>query len=504
MAQLSRTQPQMPVEDRSDWDVDVFVNANSSKLQKEGADSFDSFGERFACWTALEENSRAFDQARIARFLDLVKEPNNFEVIGFQEFPYTAGQKLSGELCYIEREFWLEVDSEDAAVSGDDGYVILHVHYAGNFLRNVGDRDRSTITQINIRHTPCYREEAFHRKCKDLDRWRERRGTRLVKIDETLGWKWRKHPNWHPAVAKILAKAERCTQWVRGRKEVEISEKTVSPAEEAAKRRALIIAVSRYDSTDFQNLANVLEDAGKLYDVLRQMGWKVEICQNADQGAIRREIRNFLASEKDEEASMFAFIGHGIEVNGNHYLIPNGAELIDTSHRNANDFELDVKDGSKSVSDIQHWFARKRLGRHPTLFLLDCCRNAHYYFSKSQQNASDGLLPRAALQEPAQPKELLDNCCFIYSTNSGRTASDGTPGRGGPFMNAFVEEMKCLDGRNLHEILMRTGNQLRAKGFAEQAPPYEARGLKEQFNFCQFVDGAVGGCQAGAAGDVQD
>ena len=117
----------------------------------------------------------------VGDFLDVIRRnPSAASVCAYNDFEYTANRTTSK----IEREYWLRL-SRDAlpdaqqALAGKDGYAILHVHYAGAWMEPPSKCDRSTITQINIRHTWDSSRDEFQRfwkKCKDLDKWREKMG----------------------------------------------------------------------------------------------------------------------------------------------------------------------------------------------------------------------------------------------------------------------------------------------------------------------------------------
>ncbi|KAJ1482785.1 hypothetical protein T484DRAFT_1802796 [Baffinella frigidus] len=51
------------------------------------------------------------------------------------------------------------------------------------------------------------------------------------------------------------------------------------------------------------------------------------------------------------------------------------------------------------------------------------------------------------------------NSFVIFSTTSGRGASDGEAGEGGPFMSAFTDAMR-IPGLSLAEVMIRTRNTL--------------------------------------------
>eukprot|EP00961_Rhodomonas_salina_P023076 309466-Rhodomonas_salina.1 len=221
---------------------DVFVNDSCSRLRRDYAHDLERFVDSFACWQPADSTARKFNGAAIESFLSKVEQEEEFiaAVIGFNEFPHTHGRTLVGSNREIVREYWFEVDTGDARIAGQDGFVILHVHFAGKWHELRDQRDRSTISQINIRHT-ARREEDAWKKCADLDKWREQYGEFVVRRFPG-GWKWKERPEVSPALHKLLAIADKCTRFVRGKS---------APTENVptGKRRALIIANSNYDDT---------------------------------------------------------------------------------------------------------------------------------------------------------------------------------------------------------------------------------------------------------------
>ena len=97
-----------------------------------------------------------------------------------------------------EREYWLKLSKNNMqkpSLAGRDGYAIMHVHYQGKYP----DRDRAVITQINIRHawhSGLPDSEKFHKKCFDLDKWREKKGRCILGSREApQGWRWQAKEN---------------------------------------------------------------------------------------------------------------------------------------------------------------------------------------------------------------------------------------------------------------------------------------------------------------------
>ena len=169
--------------------------------------------------------TRKFGRPDTNNFLrDLGRNLGVASVVGYQDFPYTEGGTATAD-PFVEREYWLKLFIP--GLRGTDGYAILHVHYMGKFYdpdQSTITGARSTITQINIRHTwNSSRDvsERYHMKCADLDKWREKKGNVVLGHKEAPhGWKWREDSQrkltWFTSSLRdLLEKGEKCTRVVR-------------------------------------------------------------------------------------------------------------------------------------------------------------------------------------------------------------------------------------------------------------------------------------------------
>ena len=130
------------------------------------------FEKVFACeffradFSAAAQNStRKLTPNSVTDLLEeLARDPEVAAFCAYNDFPYKGK--------YVEREYWLAVSGEKLSsgqlhatarleLEGKDGYLILHVHYAGEWPWHEDYRRRKVdccphreiITQINIRHT---------------------------------------------------------------------------------------------------------------------------------------------------------------------------------------------------------------------------------------------------------------------------------------------------------------------------------------------------------------
>lgn len=104
------------------------------------------------------------------------------------------------------------------------------------------------------------------------------------------------------------------------------------------------------------------------------MKWEVKFRVDLGYTKMRNELYELIEQERDGDVCMFAFIWHGVAVHGNHYLVAQDA-LLQRTHKNANNFESEVLNSCIDLNFVQQVFGCRRHGKHPTLFLLDCCRS---------------------------------------------------------------------------------------------------------------------------------
>mmetsp|Transcript_18709 Transcript_18709/g.61423 ORF Transcript_18709/g.61423 Transcript_18709/m.61423 type:complete len:861 (-) Transcript_18709:92-2674(-) len=445
---------------------DVSLNPESAGENKTRHD----LALALANWMPEAESTRQFNPNDVKAFLDQIdKGPRDVvKIIGFSEFPFTNGRRLKEANWTIEREYWLKLDRIDRRVAGEDGYVILHVHYAGKWTAARDRRDTSMITQLNIRHTTRKVELAYHRKCVDLNKWKERHGSEVLPNLPAEGWRWRENPGICRSMHGLLMEAERCTTWVRSL----VIPKALSLATPAGAKKALIISNKKYQHTQIKDLPNAIMDGSKLESALMELGWDVEFEVNLGLEDMVKAVKGFRDSvREDRDAALFAFIGHAVEVNGKLFLIPKGF-LADSL--TDEDMEEDLQSYALPFSKVQSFLRTARKGRNPTVFVLDCCRSngLSASVSRSFDVGTDKL---------SAPGIDVVNSCVVYSTQAGQVAFDGEPGRGGPFMSVFAANILAED-KSLNDVMEETRKSVINKTNMVQMAPFLTM-LTEAFFF---------------------
>lgn len=195
----------------------------------------------------------------------------------------------------------------------------------------------------------------------------------------------------------------------------------VMPATAFADARvALIIGNGEYGG-ELGKLKNPTNDAALMADTLQSLGFDVSLVENADQKEMKRAIREFgqrLRNTGGNGIGLFFYAGHGVQVDGENYLLPIGAQIAAEG-----DVELEAVSANSVLSQMQ--FA----GNAVNLVFLDACRNNP--LTRNFRSGSRGL---ARVDAPRGS--------FVgYSTAPGDVSVDGDADNS-PYTQALVDALQ--------------------------------------------------------------
>ncbi|WP_293857162.1 caspase family protein [uncultured Alsobacter sp.] len=215
----------------------------------------------------------------------------------------------------------------------------------------------------------------------------------------------------------------------------------------AERKVALLIGNSAYSSV--APLRNPANDVALMARTLRDAGFDVvETALDLDDRGMRQALRRFEDKAADADVGVVFYSGHGIEMNGQNYLVPVNARLA---------ADADVKDEAIPLDRVLEAVERvKRL----KLVILDACRDnpfiATMQRSAGQRSAGRGF----ARVEPAATGTLI-----AYAAKAGTTAADGT-GANSPFTIALAKhvarpgvDIRLALGTVRDEVLAATGQK---------------------------------------------
>ena len=222
----------------------------------------------------------------------------------------------------------------------------------------------------------------------------------------------------------------------------------------AENRVALVIGNGEYHSAP---LANPVNDARDMAAALEQSGFTVLSEINADRKEMRGALRDFGKMILKGGVGLFYFAGHGIQVKGENYLVPIGADM---------EAEDEVQDECINASAVLR--KMETAGNRLNIIILDACRNNP--FSRKFRGAVRGL---AQMDAPA-------GSILAYATAPGAVAADGT-GRNGLYTSKILEYMK-QPGLEIGQLFRKVRVDVMAASNDAQVP-WESSSLTGNFFF---------------------
>ena len=219
-------------------------------------------------------------------------------------------------------------------------------------------------------------------------------------------------------------------------------------------RYALVIGNANYQHSPLSNPAN---DAHDMAQVLRSLDFEVTYIENASQHDMEKSIQNFGEALKKGGVGLFYFAGHGLQVKGQNYLIPIGADITT---------EMEVKYEAVNAGRILDEMDNAK--NDLNIVILDACRNNPY--ARSFRSSNIGLAKMDS------PKGTL----IAYSTSPGSVAFDGM-GRNSPYTESLIKHINTV-GLSIEQVFKKTRIDVAKKTSGKQIT-WESTSLTSEFFF---------------------
>lgn len=227
------------------------------------------------------------------------------------------------------------------------------------------------------------------------------------------------------------------------------------------KRIALVIGNSAYEQSP---LINPINDAKDMAQMLTKLGFDIIYKENVTQIEMKRAIRAFGENIRNGGIGLFYYAGHGIQVNGQNYLIPVNATINKEE-------EIEYE-----AVDVGFLLAQMESAKNPmNIVILDACRNNP--FARSFRSATRGL---ASITAPS-------GTLIAYATAPGSVASDGNE-RNGLYTQELLRSMQA-PRVTIEEVFKRVRVAVRDKTQGKQVP-WESSSLIGDFYFLDAKDAA--------------
>jgi uncharacterized caspase-like protein len=227
-------------------------------------------------------------------------------------------------------------------------------------------------------------------------------------------------------------------------------------------RVALVVGNASYQHAPV--LKNSVNDALLISARLRAIGFDVITGADLDKRGFDDALRSFAAKAQGSDTAVFYYAGHGLQVDGENWLVPDDADI-----RTKADLDLYAVHLDAAMRMMQ---ARAKV----SIVFLDACRDDPFrYFTDNE--AARGMTVRRGLA----PVSSADGEAFVaFAAQPGATASDG-PGVDSYFTTALGEEIATPDLK-ITDLMERVNRRVRAETQGKQIPWYNS-GLSESFYF---------------------
>ena len=221
-------------------------------------------------------------------------------------------------------------------------------------------------------------------------------------------------------------------------------DRRVVPTIKAHRQMALVIGNASY--VNQPTLINSIRDAQAVSYRLRQLNFDVTLVTDADHRKMDTAIGEFARKLTTGDVALFYYSGHGLQVDGENYLVP-----VDFQGQD----ETEVKYNAPHAGLIQELMEKS--GARLNILVLDACRDNPYH--SSSRSINKGLAAMSAGR----------GTLIAFATSPGRTASDNPRGQNGLFTQYLLEALST-PGLSLSEVFDLVRDKVDAASDGRQTP----------------------------------
>ncbi|ELS47004.1 GUN4 domain-containing protein [Microcystis sp. LEGE 00066] len=226
------------------------------------------------------------------------------------------------------------------------------------------------------------------------------------------------------------------------------------PTDQQQRRIALVIGNANYEVS---KLGTPLNDATDMNAALKELGFEVILLKDATQQQMDEAIDRFARQMTQGSVGLFYYAGHGIQIDGENYLIPVNNGLIKV--------EADVRYKSVALGQILGRMAEAE--NAVNIVILDACRDNP--FRGFKRSLSRGL---TAVQ-------TATGSLIAFATAPGKVADDGN-GRNGLFTSFLLKYIR--EPIDVDAMLRKVRAEV-AKTTKNYQVPWNSSSLIGEFSF---------------------
>ncbi len=216
----------------------------------------------------------------------------------------------------------------------------------------------------------------------------------------------------------------------------------------AGGRVALVIGNGAYQAAP--QLENPANDAADVAKALRAIGFDVIEKGDATREDMAGAVRDFAQKIGTADTALFYYGGHGLQMNGENYLLPVDAKI---------ETQADVRFNTIDLSDIQQEMDG---GGRANIIILDACRNNPFVDKLAKTGRGGGERGLGRIEASGV------GALVVFSTQPNNVALDGA-GRNSPFAAALVKYV-AVPGLEVRQMLSKVRGDVLAATSQKQVP----------------------------------
>ena len=255
-------------------------------------------------------------------------------------------------------------------------------------------------------------------------------------------------------------------------------------AEAAGKRLAFVVGIDAYDNLGpLRQLTRSVNDARAISDALGKFGYQGTPKFNLKRSEFNDAWQTFLDSIVQGDTVAVFFSGHGVEVEGQNYILPRDVPFVKFGRQEQ------LKSESISISGL----LLDLRGRDPQviLMILDACRDNPFIPAEFRKNLPGGSGGLAGME--AAMGEFI-----MYSAAAGQTANEQ--------LYADDPVQNSVYVRNLLPLMRQANLPIHVLARRLRDQVYDLSSKFSRYQFPTYYDGIRGefcldGCQVVASGD---
>jgi formylglycine-generating enzyme required for sulfatase activity len=216
-------------------------------------------------------------------------------------------------------------------------------------------------------------------------------------------------------------------------------------------RVALVIGVGAYAHAPA--LENPGRDAKAMAETLGALGFRVDLVLDPDYRRLSTALREFGYKAQDADLTLVYFAGHGVQVEGQNFLIPADAQL-----ERERDLVYEALPLNLFLGELGQ---AKKLG----IMLLDACRDNPFVDRLARSAGTGPATVRAGM---GRIDDTPSDTLVAMATRANAVAEDGG-GEHSPYAQALIDELKT-PGTELGLFFRRVRDRVRTATNGRQEP----------------------------------